>query len=291
LAGALIAVTIVQLAIGIAFHQQVRPVLPIIELQVLVATLTLTGLYLGVMVDERQQTMEQLNQSLHLAAAGEMAGAITHEVSQPLTALASYSRSAKHLIAKGRGDAELGGLIDKILSESLRATRVVRRLREFFRAGSMRLQPVASTELLDMIDDVGREATEGTAITFAKDCEANLPAVRVDRLQIELVLRNLIGNAVDALEKHSAARGRISVTVRRDRAKALRIAVADSGPGIQAAAKRQLFRPFASEKPGGMGLGLAVSRAIAEAHGGSLTLASDTHGEFHLILPLDPVHG
>jgi signal transduction histidine kinase len=290
LAGALVAITIVQLGIVIAFHQQAEPVLPIIELQALVATLTLTGLYLGVMVDERERTMERLNQSLHLAAAGEMAGAITHEVSQPLTALASYSRSAKLLTEAGRGDAELATLVDKIFTESLRASRVVRRLREFFRAGSMRLQSMRSGELLEMIARVGSEVTLGTTIRFIRDSEPDLPAVHVDRLQIELVLRNLIGNAVDSLEEYVPGRGQITVSVRRHQGKRLCIVVADNGPGIPNGAREQLFRPFASGKPNGMGLGLAVSRAIAEAHGGSLSAVSAGRDEFHLILPLDPGH-
>jgi len=291
LAGALVAITMVQLGIVLSFHQQTEPALPIIELQALVATLTLTGLYLGVMVDERRRAKEQLNQSLHLATAGEMAGAITHEVSQPLTALASYSRSAKLLIEAGRGDAELATLVDKILSESLRASRVVRRLREFFRAGSMRLQPLPSAELLGMIERLGTEVTEGTTISFVKSADPDLPAVRLDRVQIELVLRNLIGNALDSLEEHAPGHGQITVSVKRDSAKRLRIVVADNGPGIAAGARQHLFRPFASGKPNGMGLGLAVSRAIAEAHGGSLSVQSAGHGEFHLVLPLDSGHG
>jgi signal transduction histidine kinase len=291
LTGAVAALTMVQLGIVAAFHQQTEPGLPIIELQVLVATLTLTGLYLGVMVDERQRAMERLNQSLHLAAAGEMAGAITHEVSQPLTALASYSRSAKLRIQATAGDSELATLIDKIFTESLRASRVVRRLRDFFRAGSMRLQPLESAELLDMIGRLGAEATAGTGISVAIRSDPDMPSICVDRLQIELVLRNLIGNAVDSLEEFVPGRGQITVTVRLDRTRRLCIAVVDNGPGIPAGARERLFRPFASGKPSGMGLGLAVSRAIAEAHGGRLDVASAAHGEFHLILPLEPTHG
>ena len=291
LAGALVAISIVQLGIVIAFHQQAEPPLPIIELQALVATLTLTGLYLGVMVDERQRAMERLNESLHLAAAGEMAGAITHEVSQPLTALASYSRSAKLLIEAGRGDPELAALVDKIFNESLRASRVVRRLREFFRAGSMRLHPLTPGELLEMIGRIGREITQGTGVSFAASAEPDLPSLLVDRLQIELVLRNLIGNAVDSLEGYAPGRGRIDVAVKRERGKRLCVVVADNGPGIPANTRDQLFRPFASGKPNGMGLGLAVSRAIAEAHGGSLTAGAAGHGEFHFVLPLEGTRG
>jgi signal transduction histidine kinase len=288
LVGALVAVTIVQLGVVIAFHQGVDR-LPLLEMQVLVATLTLTGLYLGVAVDERQRTMQRLNESQHLAAAGEMAGAITHEVSQALTALASYSRSA-HLRSRAtKADAELTVLVEKIHAESVRASRVVRRLRDFFRAGSMRLQAVASAELLDMIGRLGTEATAGTAISFTSNSDPDLPPVLVDLLQIELVVRNLIANAVDSLEEHARGRGAITVRVTREPAKRLCIAVADTGPGIPAGA--DVFRPFASGKPSGMGLGLAVSRAIAEAHGGLLEVASAGHGEFHLLLPLEPVHG
>jgi two-component system, LuxR family, sensor kinase FixL len=291
LAGAVVAIAIVQLGLVLAFHQQTDQALPIIELQALVATLTLTGLYLGVMVDERRQAMERLNQSLHFAAAGEMAGAITHEVSQPLTALASYSRSAKLHLQARQGDAELSTLVDKIFTESLRASQVVRRLRDFFRTGSMRLEPIVSTELLEMVRRVGLQATAGTTVSFLADAEPGLPAISADRIQIELVMRNLIGNAVDSLQEHVPDHGKITVSIRRDGAQRLCIVVADNGPGIPAAARDRLFHPFVSGKPSGMGLGLAMSRAIAEAHGGALDVEVTGHGEFHLVLPTEFSHG
>ena len=70
----------------------------------------------------------------------------------------------------------------------------------------------------------------------------------------------------------------------------VRIAVSDNGPGIAASARGRLFQPFVSGKPVGMGLGLAVSRAIAEAHGGSLEVHAEDHGEFHLVLPCLRTH-
>jgi signal transduction histidine kinase len=155
----------------------------------------------------------------------------------------------------------------------------------------MRLRPLAPAELLDMIGRLGAEVTRGTTIAFVRHSVPDLPVVCVDRLQIELVLRNLIGNAVDSLEGYAPRGGRIHVSVTRKRGKGLCIAVADNGPGIHAAARERLFRPFASGKPNGMGLGLAVSRAIAEAHGGSLSVESASHGEFHLILPEEPGRG
>ena len=98
-------------------------------------------------------------------------------------------------------------------------------------------------------------------------------------------MRNLIANAVESVLGSGRRGGRIWVRVERQDDRYLRIAVADNGPGISAANRERLFEPFVSGKSTGMGLGLAVSRAIAEAHGGSLEAAAVAHGEFHLLLP------
>jgi integral membrane sensor domain MASE1 len=147
MAGAIVALALIQSGVVLAIHHHPSQTLPILDLQVLVASLTMTGLYLGVMVDERERANAGLKQSLHLAAAGEMAGAITHEINQPLTALANYGRAALMLTDTGRTD-ELRRVIEKMLGESNRAAEVVRRLRDFFRAGTTRLEPVRLEDLL-----------------------------------------------------------------------------------------------------------------------------------------------
>lgn len=275
--GAVVATAIVQLGVVLGVHLTGAGALPVLELQALVATLTLTGLYLGMMVEERQQAAEGLRRSLRLAAAGEMAGAIAHEVNQPLTALANYGRSAQMLIEAGRS-AEATDIIRRMLAEAQRASEVVRRLRDFFRQGTTRLEPVAVVHLLE----TARRAAPGNLRVAA---ESDLPDVLVDRLQIELVLRNLVANAADAVSGNAASHGEIAVTAKRHDARHLRIVVSDNGPGISPAAAKTLFEPFVSGKPSGMGLGLAVSRAIAEAHGGTLEARTASHGEFHLVLP------
>src|SRR5688572_5251953 len=275
--GAVVATAIVQLGVVLGVHLTGAAALPVLELQALVATLTLTGLYLGMMVEEREQAAESLRRSLRLAAAGEMAGAITHEVNQPLTALANYGRSAQMLLEAGR-NAELAGVIASMLAEAQRASEVVRRLRDLFRQGTTRLEPVPVTHLLE----AARRAAPGNLRVSA---EGELPDVLVDRLQIELVLRNLVANAAEAVASHAPGHGQIAVTAKRDDARHVRIVVSDNGPGISATAGKTLFEPFVSGKPTGMGLGLAVSRAIAEAHGGTLEARAASHGEFHLVLP------
>jgi C4-dicarboxylate-specific signal transduction histidine kinase len=278
MSGAIVAVGIVQLGVVLGIHQPSAQTLPIIELQALVAALTLTGLYLGLMVDERERATERLKQSLRLAAAGEMAGAIAHEVNQPLTALTNYGRSAQLLVQAGR-TAELPGVIERMLAEALRASEVVRRLRDFFRQGTTRLERVSVAQLL--------ESLRGP---IELEVEPGLPEILVDRLQVELLMRNLISNAVDALGGQVHA-GQIRISARREDAQHVRIVVADSGPGIPSASAQRVFEPFVSGKSTGMGLGLAVSRAIAEAHGGSLDSLPGSHGEFHLVLPVEAPHG
>jgi signal transduction histidine kinase len=283
LGGAIVAVGMVQIGVVLGIHHHPVQNLPIIELQALVAALTLTALYLGVMTDERSRATEGLKQSLRLATAGEMTGAIAHEVNQPLTALTNYARSAQMLAAAGRS-AELSVVMEKILGEAQRASEVVRRLRDFFREGRTRLERVPVAELLESV----RRQARLDALTV--NGEANLPDLLVDRLQIELVLRNLISNAAEAIDA-SAGAGAIELSAHRQDPQHVRIMVSDTGPGVPAASRERVFEPFFSGKPTGMGLGLAVSRAIAEAHGGTLEAMPGPHGVFRLVLPVEAANG
>jgi C4-dicarboxylate-specific signal transduction histidine kinase len=234
------------------------------------------------MVDERQRATEGYRHTLRLAAAGEMAGAIAHEVNQPLTALSNYGKSALSLLARGASELpRLQSIVERMLSEAERAAEVVRRLRDFFRAGTTRLEPVPVEELVSSVRRIGQQLIDARPVVLEVRSDADLPALYVDRLQVELVLRNLISNSVDAL--HATDGARIDISVAPEEGNQVRIVVADNGPGIDPASRENVFEPFVSGKSSGMGLGLAVSRAIAEAHGGSLEARAG--GEFHLILP------
>jgi two-component system sensor kinase FixL len=279
--GAVVATALVQLGVVIGIHVTGAGALPVLELQALVATLTLTGLYLGMMVDERQRAAHSLRRSLRLAAAGEMAGALAHEVNQPLTALSTYGHSALLLLERPEERARLQTIIQKMLAEAERAGEVVRRLRDFFRTGTTRLETLPVEELVAAARRVGAAVIGERAVDLEVRGDPGLAPLYVDRLQVELVLRNLIANSVEAVQAMPG--GRIEVSVTPADARRARIVVADNGPGVAPASRESVFEPFVSGKPTGMGLGLAVSRAIAEAHGGSLE--AHAGGEFHLILP------
>jgi signal transduction histidine kinase len=285
--GAIVATGVVQIGVVLGVHGNNAGTLPVVELQALLVALTLTGLFLGVMVDQRLRAEEGLRQSLRLAAAGEMAGAITHEVNQPLTALANYGQSARMLLeAGGAGLAQLPAVIDKMLGEAERASEVVRRLRDFFRSGTTRLEPIALESLLAFSRTTGEQQIGQRAIALEVVADAGMPALFADRMQLELILRNLLANAVESLDALPPGDKRIRVIASLLPPDRVRVSVIDNGPGIAASVRERLFDPFQSGKATGMGLGLAISRAIAEAHGGSLQVLNTDHGEFHLILPV-----
>lgn len=287
-AGAAVASGFVQ--VGVVLGTQGEPMhsLALVELQALVAALSLTGLFLGVMVDERERATEDLKASLRLAAAGEMAGAIAHEINQPLAALSNYGRACQLFLERGEGNVsypELSATIGKMLGESRRAAEVVGRLRDFFRTGTTRLEHVTVGSLLESAQRIGNKLDPSGGVDFRIENDADAAALLADRLQIELALRNLIANAFEAVASLPAGEKRVAVSAHRTGDGQILFQVKDSGPGLSPSARKLLFEPFSTTKPMGMGLGLAISQAIAEAHGGSLSAALTTQGEFHLVLP------
>ena len=181
-------------------------------------------------------------------------------------------------------------MIDRMLAEAQRAAEVVRRLRDFFRHGTTRLERVSLAELLERVRRTEAAGRAGCAVPITLEVEPGLPDVSVDRLQIELVMRNLLFNALEAVEPQPNG-GAIAVTARRADFRYVRIVVSDNGPGLRTASADRVFEPFVSGKPTGMGLGLAVSRAIVEAHGGTLEARFGGHGEFHVLLPVEATSG
>ncbi|MCX7170314.1 MAG: ATP-binding protein [Proteobacteria bacterium] len=258
--------------------------IPVVELQMLGAVLALVGFFIGVVVDEQRQAAEDLKITLRLAAAGEMASALAHELNQPITALVAYGKACKELLERGEAGEVLKGAIEKMINESGRASDVVRRLRDFFRSGAMQLEVIEVDVLVAAVVQqfAAKFQEQGVELQLAPASPASL---RADRLQIELVLRNLLANALDEVVKRQPGNRLITLTSERLSGEKLRISVEDSGLGISSKTAAHLFEPFASTKSSGLGLGLFLSRAIVEAHGGSLWAEVGSHGIFRLVLP------
>jgi len=289
LSGAVAASGVVQ--VGVVLGAQIGSLqsLAVLELQALVSALTLTGLALGIIVDERERALEDVKRSLRLAAAGEMAGAIAHEINQPLAALHNYGNSCQIMLRREPNptyQSELNATIGKMLQESRRAAEVVGRLRDFFRAGTTRLEPVKVGKLLESAYAVGDKLNANRDVTFRVDSGDGARVLLVDRVQIELVLRNLIANAFEAVAELPQGKKAVTVSTRVLKGERILFRVADTGEGVSPLTRQRLFEPISTNKATGMGIGLSICRAIADAHGGSLAAADSRHGEFELVLPI-----
>lgn len=262
--------------------------IPFAELQLLGAALSLVGFFIGVIVDEQRQASDGLKQSLRLAAAGEMAAALAHELNQPMAALSAYGKACEHLIARGDNSTLLADTIGKMVREAGRASQVVRRVREFFRTGAMHLEPANFGDIVASVCTQFGDKCRAQQIVLSATVPAGL-LLRVDRLQIELVLRNLIANAADAVGEVAPQSRQIAVSAARRPDGRLEVAVQDSGKGVSRAMAGRLFEPFASGKSSGLGLGLVLSRQIVEAHGGSLWAEAGARGLFKFVLPMHTV--
>jgi len=289
LAGAMLTTLLIQAVIIASDELSGYQVLTLFELEALLIALAITALFLGATVDELRRAEGDLKRSLRMAAAGEMASALAHELNQPLAALSSYARASQILAGSPRENrALLDDTLSKLVTEAARAADVVRRLRDFFRAGILRMEVLELRAVLGRVVAAEHERAEPRGITVAWDASEDF-RVRADERQLEVVLRNLLANAVEAA---SAERpGHVDVEARAHR-EFVRINVRDTGPGVAAEDLAKIFEPFETTRATGMGMGLAISRAIVEAHGGQLWAETGRKGGlFCFTLPRVPRHG
>ncbi|MPZ43274.1 MAG: PAS domain S-box protein [Betaproteobacteria bacterium] len=238
--------------------------------------------------DKARSHLEQLAHVARVASMGEMASAIAHEINQPLTAIANYANASLRLLRAGNLSAEeTADTMQRLATEAERAGAVVRKMRGFVRSEEGHLQAIGVDELFA---DVLR-LTRGEAAQYEADVSAagagELPKVLADAIQIEQVLLNLVRNALEAIDAAGANERRVVLSAGRASDDMIEIQVSDTGPGLSAAAAEKVFEPFYTTKNEGIGIGLALSRSIVDAHGGRLWAdASQPGAVFRLTLPI-----
>ena len=237
--------------------------------------------------DRQHQT--QLAHVSRVSLAGEMAAGLAHELSQPLTAIIAYARGCLRLLAGSMPDrALLSEGVAEVVQQAERASDVLDRLREFVRGGEFRR---GLTEIKPLIEGAVN-FTHLEAVQHDVEIEATidpgLPAVLADAVQIEQVLLNLLRNAMDAMEAANTERRLIVIKARRNNKQSVEISVADTGPGVAVEVTDTAFEPFVTTKPLGMGMGLSISRAIIESHGGCLRMAHGVGSGATFLFDLPP---
>jgi PAS domain S-box-containing protein len=237
--------------------------------------------------EELQRAQAQLTHMARLSIVGEMVASIAHEVNKPIYSIANYAKACNTLLAKDTPElSDLRDWVREIMIAASRTGAIIARLLHFSRRSE--LQRIAS-ELHDILNeaiDLAAFEILSTCVVVKREFVAAHLMVEVDRVQIQQVVANLLQNACQELAMRPLA-GR-QVTIRTAQAgDFIAISVIDNGPGIAVAAAAMLFEPFFTTKPEGLGMGLAISKSIIEAHGGRIwATANEGQGAtFHFTLP------
>jgi PAS domain S-box-containing protein len=250
---------------------------------------------LSIDIDERKRaedhlrdTRVKLAKTSRLATVAELAGSIAHELNQPLMSILANAQAAKRwLHAATPNTTEVNSSIERVIRDARAADETMRHIRALFKQESFHKKDVNIPDILHEVVRVVQEDPKKRNVPVEFRFEEPLPAVHVDPIQIQQVFINLIVNAMEALEGQQVAP--VVALRATPESEGMLIQVIDNGPGVDDA--DQIFDAFMTTKEKGMGIGLAVSRTIVEAHGGKLWAENNKAGgaTFNVALPLS--HG
>lgn len=256
------------------------------ELQVLMISLSITGLILGAAISERQGVSRLLEESyarlqesqaslLHatrISLASEMAAALAHELNQPLSSIRNFVRSVRRNLDKGNVDEErIKSDIDAAVKQVDAAANLIKKTRHFLEKGEVSFVDVDLGQLLDVCIELVDPELKKSQISISVSLPPSLSKVSANPLQLQQVILNLVRNAKESIVEGNAMLREIIIEVRaHSRPGHIEVSVSDSGPGISEEIRPMLFKPLKSSKKDGLGLGLSLCSTIILAHGGDL---------------------
>ncbi|MBV8592386.1 MAG: PAS domain S-box protein [Acetobacteraceae bacterium] len=246
-------------------------------------------------VTERKRSEEQLlgmqNELAHVArlsAMGQMSAAIAHELNQPLTAIANYSKAAQRLLQnenlEPRQLQSAREAMEKAVTQTLRAGTIIRYLRDFVEKRESRKALEDMNQVIREAVSLGMVGHSHSSVKLSLALHPNLPRIPMDKVQMQQVLLNLVRNAMEAMAAVEVRELAISSTLD---AEGVCVSVRDSGPGLAPQVLSRLFQPFVTTKADGMGIGLKICQSIIEGHGGRIAARQEGGGATFVIhLPL-----
>ncbi len=237
--------------------------------------------------DTRESKHKEVAHLGRVAAFGEISVSLAHEMNQPLGIILSNAQAAQRLLAKESPDLqEVKDILCDIVSEDLRASESIKRMRALLQRGEVNLQPIDVNEVVAEVFHLMKSELARREVALTHALAASLPAVSADRIQLQQVLLNLILNACEAMDGNAPGMRRIQVATASD-GTTVSMEVTDSGQGLPADAEA-IFQPFHTTKKQGLGMGLAICRSIITAHHGQLWAEKDETGgaTFHVVLPV-----
>jgi C4-dicarboxylate-specific signal transduction histidine kinase len=220
-----------------------------------------------------------------VATLGELTASIAHEINQPLAAVVNNATACVHWLA-AQNLEEARQCAEFVIADGHRAGEIIARIRALAKKAPSRKDWVDVNDTILEVIALARSQVQSNGVLLRTRLGEDLPLILGDRIQLQQVLLNLIINAIEAMNDVRDAR-ELSISSANDDSRNVLVAVRDSGPGLDPRNLDRLFQAFYTTKPHGMGMGLAISRSIVEAHGGRLWVTpNEPHGAvFQFTLP------
>jgi len=238
--------------------------------------------------DRSRRHLNELAHVSRLVSIGEMAAELAHELNQPLAAIVNYTRGCVRRLEEPGLDIErIREAMELSASQALRAGEIIRRLKDFARRQEPEGKPLELNALVDGMIRLNFTEARAGEVEVVQRPQEDLPPALGDRVQVEQVLLNLLRNALEAVQGRSDGPRRVTIETRGRGDAEVEVAISDTGVGVEEDAGEAIFDPFMTTKESGMGMGLAISRTIIEAHGGRLWYEPNNQvgSVFRFVLP------
>ncbi|HUL78064.1 MAG TPA: MASE1 domain-containing protein [Vicinamibacteria bacterium] len=238
---------------------------------------------------DAEESRQELAHFLRVSTIGEMTTSIAHELNQPLAAILANAQTARRILSgptSAESRREVQDIVEDIIEDDRRAGEVIRGVRDLLRKGEGARQDLDVSALVRGVIKLLGNDLMLRGVTIRPELAEEALVTHGDPVQLQQVLLNLLVNALEAV---ADAEGERRVAIRTERAPGgmARVSVEDSGPGLPPPVRSQIFKPFFTTKPRGMGMGLAIARSILEAHGGAIAIDDRPRGAcFAFTVPL-----
>lgn len=235
-----------------------------------------------------RQQQESLQRTARLMTMGEMASSLAHEINQPLSAIANYSKGCVDRLTANAGTREhLLDALQKINLQADRAGKVIRRIRDFVRKREPQRHVCAVHDIIENVIAFTDIEARAQGVKIKSEIASTLPALRVDRILIEQVMLNLVKNGMEAMQQTTHRNRTLDISAHAVGNGFVEISVDDRGHGVPPESLEKLCSPFYTTKPDGMGMGLSICRSIIELHQGRLWVQPNPGGgsQFKFTLP------
>ncbi|WGZ94735.1 MAG: ATP-binding protein [Candidatus Thiothrix putei] len=240
--------------------------------------------------EEVRQHQADLDQMVRLNTLGEMASGISHELNQPLAAVANYASACQRLITSGENTQRLQEPLQAIQQQALRASEIIRKMRALVRKQPPHKVSACLEQVIHEALQLSKVDANKFSVPLLLELDDTVPDIPLDSIQIQQVILNIVRNALDAMQATQSHRRQILVKSFMNQQGMVQVDISDTGPGMDAELKQRVFDAFVTTKGSqGMGIGLSLCRSIIEAHGGRLWVESEPEqgATFSFTLPVN----